>query len=127
MRNSIIVANSLFKRSLKKKYALFLYLTLPIIGIILPLIISGKSDGKETKVNIAIVDLDNSNVSKNICDVLEKKYNFNTRLLDYDGAKKYMVNNKIVASLIIPKDFKQNLIKSIDTNIEIMFILKLKK
>lgn len=69
----LFIVKSLFKRALKNKYSLLIYILIPIIGIIIPIFIYSNDNVDE--VNIKILDEDRSNTSIQLVNILEDRLN----------------------------------------------------
>lgn len=111
----------LFKRSINNKTSLIIYMIVPIVGLLFPLLGHNNSN-IENKVNIAMVDLDKSNISEDILKVLEEKYKFNIYCLEYSSAKKQLIDNKVLVMVVIPENFKNQLIEKKAPNIELSYL-----
>ena len=92
-----------------------------VIGILVPILISaffgyvfgGTGSAESGKIPMAVVDEDQSTVSKAIADDLQKDSLVSVQLLDRDAAQKQVKSGKTQVAVIIPKDFGNESVRAL--------------
>lgn len=115
----LFIVKSLFKRALKNKYSLLIYILIPIIGIIIPIFIYSNDNVDE--VNIKILDEDRSNTSIQLVNILEDRLN-----CIEEEQKNNLASNILKGEydllIIIPKEFGNNLLEKDDIKVSFLYM-----
>ena len=92
-----------------------------VVGILVPILISaffgyvfgGTGNTESGKIPMAVVDEDQSTVSKAIADDLQKDSLVTVQLLDRDAAQKQVKSGKTQVAVIIPKNFGDDSVRAL--------------
>lgn len=112
----LIVAYSMFIRSINRKSTLIIYITAPIIALLIPLIFYSNINEKST---IGIVDNDRSYISKQVISDLSNNSDLKVELLTQNQAMRYLAQNKIISFINIPKIYCDDTLKNYANKIEL--------
>lgn len=114
----LFIVKSLIQRAIKNKYSLLIYIMVPIIGVIIPILIYSNNDNDG--FDIKIVDTNKSFASVTLIDTLIDKLDKCEEAIDIDKATENILNGRDDLLIIIPSDFKNMLLE--DSKFEIDFI-----
>lgn len=100
------------ERLKKRKYIVFITVFLPIILCFI--ICKVFEAGSPRNLPIALLDNDNSNISRIYARMLESSptLNITERPLNLEEAKKLLREKKVYAFVVVPKDFKEDIYKN---------------
>lgn len=108
MRNSILIAANNIKLIFKKKSTIFSFIILPIIMfLVLTSLYSGVSN---TKIKIALVNNDSSELSANMIKYLETTGSFQFVNAKNEQITDLVTKRKVDCAIIIPGDFEETII-----------------
>lgn len=108
MRNSILIAANNIKLIFKKKSTIFSFIILPIIMfLVLTSLYSGVSN---TKIKIALVNNDSSELSANMIKYLETTGSFQFVNAKNEQITDLVTKRKVDCAIIIPDDFEETII-----------------
>lgn len=106
MRSIISIALKDIKLLLRDRMAAFFVLAFPLLmGLFFGLMITPTSSGGTAKMNVAIVDADDSKYSQRLITALEKHENLKLEKVELEAARKSVQAGKRIAMLVIPKGF----------------------
>lgn len=107
MKNIILLAFNTFKVTFRKKSNIFVYLILPVAGILFMMNVMG-GDGSGT-VKMGIVNKDKGAISENMTKYLGNTGKFKNVSIEEDKISDMVVNKKVDLVLVIPEDFEKSI------------------
>ena len=110
MKQMLAICLFELKRMLKKPRSYLLMFALPLLFTFVFGGLIGGGAGTYNGVPIALVDLDNSTVSKGLTEQLQKEKLMSIRLNTLDQAKQLIEKKKISGVITIPKGFEAHLL-----------------
>lgn len=118
----LLITKYLIKGSLNSKKSLFSYIILPIICLLLPLLVFNTPEKNKGKLNLTIVDSDNSIESNHLIKTLKEQYKFNTYTTDLTTARENLIFDKTSSIIIIPENFQEDLINKKQPKVELIYL-----
>lgn len=113
----VLLKNNLRLSILKKPFSFVVMIVAPVLMILI--LGSNILSGGSSFINIGLVDEDNSISSKVLIDLIKTTEGIQVKTMSLDEANKNFIEKNINFSVIIPKNFQENLLKGKDEKIEI--------
>ncbi len=120
MGKVMLITINIFKRMLKKPSAFMLYILLPIVTSI-GMFILFSLDGND-KMNIAVVDLDNTVLSRSVIKSIENTNGFNIIDTPQELLEKHIADRYFSFGYVIPKGFEKTILSGSNPNIDVVSI-----
>lgn len=118
----LIITKYLIKGSLNRKKSLLIYILLPIICLLVPILILNNTNKINSKINLTIVDMDNSKASTNLINVFKEKYDFHISKSDLAKGKQDLISDRTSSIIVIPDNFQEDLVNNKGPKLEIIYL-----
>lgn len=116
--NSIIICLNVIKRLLKQKLSFGFLIIFPVIAGLFVVLMMGKAGG--TKQEVAVANLDNGMMGKELINFLDKTDVFKIIEIDDNSIENKIESNVYPCGIIIPENFTESIAVKKDTLVRIV-------
>jgi len=120
MGKIILLIKNTLKVTFRRKGSIFIYLLLPMAGVLLSTLIY--SGAGHQAVRIGIVDRDGSSISGDTMEMIEGMKGYIVQSVEEDSLKELLVNGRLDAAVIIPEGYGEGIYSHEAEKIEIVSI-----
>lgn len=106
MNNLLLIARNILRQIFRKKGSFLIYIILPIIGIIVPLMMFGNTD--DSYIRVGIVNQDKGVVSQKLVEDIKTQNRFTVSEMNEDQVNAFITGSKLDCAIIIPEGFSES-------------------
>lgn len=122
MGKVILITKNILKRMFKKPSSFLLHILLPIVVSVGIFTLSNQ--GGSDKINIALVDLDDTVLSRSMIEKIEETNAFNINYLPQDQITNHIIDRNSSLGYVIPEGFEETILLGGNPSIEVISIDK---
>ncbi len=120
MNNLLLIARNLLRQIFRKKSNIFIFVILPVIGILIPLMIY--SNVESTTIRVGIADRDQGIISQKLIEDLMSQDRFKVSHIEEDQINSAITGGKLDCALVIPEGFTQSFLNDGTKQIDVVSV-----
>ncbi|MCX7773466.1 MAG: ABC transporter permease [Clostridia bacterium] len=120
MNNIILIAKNLFKILFRTKNSVVIYILLPIIGIIIPLVMF--SNASTSYIRVGVINKDSEFLSKAVYEELKGQKRFQIKDINEASVNEAISSGKLDCALVIPEGFTSSYLTGTPKMIQVLSV-----
>ncbi len=120
MNNLLLIARNILRQLFRQKGGVIIFIVLPIIGIIVPLMMFGNV--KETYIRVGILDLDQGTVSQKLMEDIKTQDRFTISFVEDSQINSAIAGGRLDCALVIPEGFTDSFFKDGTKQLEVISV-----